>query len=82
VWQQAGIPILNVGGPTGIISGITAPFLPTAPAGPGNFGYVFGSPNHGRYWNEAFETVGPNYFDRDNCYSATLAFSRFSVTPF
>jgi hypothetical protein len=81
VWEQAGIPVLNLGGPTGIIgtgiTGISSAFLPVAPAGPGNFGYVEGSPNHGRYWNEAFETVGPNYIDRDNGYSATLAFSPF-----
>lgn len=41
----------------------------------GSIGYLAGDPNHGRYWNSAFETVGPSFIARDNGYSATLAFS-------
>jgi len=51
-------------------------FVPTAiPTGPGSFGYVAGDPNHGRYWNSAFETKGPESIARDDGFSATLAFS-------
>lgn len=42
---------------------------------PGVFGYLVGDPNHGRYWNTYAETVGPNWIDRDNGYSATLGVS-------
>jgi hypothetical protein len=53
-------------------------YVPTAaPTGPGSFGYVAGDPNHGRYWNSAFETTGPASIARDNGYSATLAVSVF-----
>jgi hypothetical protein len=41
----------------------------------GSLGYLAGDPAHGRYWNSAFETVGPSFIARDNGYSATLAFS-------
>jgi hypothetical protein len=41
----------------------------------GSFGYLAGDPNHGRYWNQAFETAGPNDIARDNGYSATLGIS-------
>ena len=41
----------------------------------GTYGYLAGDPNHGRYWNTAFETVGPNWIDRDNGFSPTLSFS-------
>jgi hypothetical protein len=51
--------------------------LPPPPSTIGNFGYVIGDPNHGRYWNSAFEIVGPDYIRRDNGYSPTLAFSPF-----
>jgi hypothetical protein len=42
---------------------------------PAVYGYLAGSPNHGRYWNSQFETTGSSVIDRDNGYSATLAFS-------
>jgi hypothetical protein len=42
---------------------------------PGSIGYVAGDPNHGRYWNSAFEAVGPSFIDRDNGYSAFVTFS-------
>jgi hypothetical protein len=73
VWEQAGIPVLSVGGP-GFSGGSGLP-LPTV--GQGSFGYVISDPNHGRYWNTAFETTGPSYIDRDNGYSGTLGFSPF-----
>lgn len=54
--------------------------IPSAPALsasslPAVMGYLAGSPNHGRYWNSQFETVGNSLIDRDNGYSGTLAFS-------
>ncbi|MGH9406361.1 MAG: hypothetical protein ACRD3D_11070 [Terriglobia bacterium] len=83
--------ILTVGGPGRGISGpfglfarggapsrtkgrvIIIPFPASGNAG--TFGYLSGDPNHGRYWNQEFETVGPAYIARDNGYSATLGFS-------
>ena len=83
VWDQADIPIQTVGGGgTGGVSPLGMDKQIIIPVGPstgtaGTFGYIEGDPNHGRYWNSAFETVGPNYIDRDNGYSATLGFSPF-----
>lgn len=58
-------------------AGIVVPTTPvtTATTMPAVLGYLAGSPNHGRYWNDRFETVGNSYIDRDNGYSATLGFS-------
>lgn len=66
VWQGAESP-----------AGMLIPTTPvrTAVNRPAVLGYLAGSPNHGRYWNDAFETVGNSDIDRDNGYSATLAFS-------
>lgn len=73
VWEQPGESILDVGGPnTGPIS-VAAPSTTV----PGTFGYLEGDPNHGRYWNSAFETIGSSRIDRDNGFSATLGFSPF-----
>ncbi|MGH9326920.1 MAG: hypothetical protein ACRD2B_09600 [Terriglobia bacterium] len=73
VWERpGGNNLLTIGGPGGSIKpGV----FHITKAVPGNFGYLSGDPNHGRYWNQAFETVGPSYIARDNGYSATLAFS-------
>lgn len=74
VWDQPGSPILAVGGAPG--AGLPVTTLPTVATGvPGTFGYISGDPNHGRYWNTAFETTGPAYIDRDNGFSGTLTFS-------
>jgi hypothetical protein len=77
VWQSDAPDannILTVGGPG---NGITGPGPGTSASTgiPGVYGYLAGDPNHGRYWNQAFETTGPAYIDRDNGYSATLTVS-------
>jgi len=73
VWEQpTGEDILQVGAPNGVATG-GAP-LPSS-YGPGTFGYTVGDPNHGRYWDTAFESTGPAGIARDNGYSATLGFS-------
>jgi len=38
----------------------------------GNFGYLSGDYNHGRYWNTAFLTQGPASIARDNGFSGTI----------
>jgi hypothetical protein len=78
VWDQPGESILAVGGP----AGSATPFIPppsvtTSTGTPGDFGYLAGDPNHGRYWNTAFETTGPSSIARDNGFSATM-----DVAPF
>jgi hypothetical protein len=75
VWQQPDQEILAVGG-SGIPPVVVTP-PPTATGVPGTFGYLVGDPNHGRYWNTAFETVGPSYITRDNGFSGTLGISPF-----
>ena len=50
VWEQPGIPILNLGGPSGLNGAGMGGAFPPATA---NFGYIEGNPQHGRYWNEA-----------------------------
>jgi hypothetical protein len=72
VWDQPGSSILVVGSPS--TSAITT-LQPSATGLPGNFGYLVGDPNHGRYWNTAFETTGPAYIARDNGFSGTVSFS-------
>lgn len=52
-----------------------SPVAANSAALPAVFGYLAGSPNHGRYWNSRFETTGDSLIDRDNGYSATLTFS-------
>jgi hypothetical protein len=74
VWNQPGEPILDVGGPA-LIGGGTP--ITSAAVVPASFGYIAGDPNHGRYWNSSFETVGPSYIARDNGYSGTLGLSPF-----
>ncbi len=76
VWDQPGAAILDVGGPSTVPIGVP-PVLPTSSGVPGTFGYLVGDPNHGRYWNTAFESVGPSRIDRDNGFSATLGISPF-----
>ena len=73
VWEQpTGEDILSVGAPNQVTTiGTPATTIP----GPGTFGYTVGDPNHGRYWDTAFETTGPSRIARDNGYSATLGFS-------
>jgi hypothetical protein len=73
VWDQPGEAILAVGGPATSTQTFVPP--PTRSVVPGNFGYLIGDPNHGRYWNTAFESTGPAYIARDNGYSATLDFT-------
>ena len=57
VWEQpTGEDILSVGAPNQVTTiGTPATTIP----GPGTFGYTVGDPNHGRYWDTAFETTGP-----------------------
>ena len=66
VWEGAA-------GPGGVV--IPSPPATSAGSPPAVMGYLAGSPNQGRYWNSQFETVGNSRIDRDNGYSATLAFS-------
>ena len=81
VWDVPGENVLEVGMPGGLgfggvdTGGVGVGVSTGNNLAPSTFGYLAGDPNHGRYWNTAFETVGPNYIDRDNGYSATLAFS-------
>ena len=42
---------------------------------PAVMGFLRGDPNHGRLWNDRFETVGDSFIARDNGFSATLSFS-------
>jgi hypothetical protein len=79
VWDVPGENVLDIGMPGGLgfggvnTCGVGVGLNTGNNMTPSTFGS--GDPNHGRYWNTAFETVGPNYIDRDNGYSATLAFS-------
>lgn len=73
VWDQPDESILAVGGTAPNNQPVTLP--PPSTTAPGNFGYLVGDPNHGRYWNTAFETTGPSYIARDNGFSGTLDFS-------
>jgi len=66
VWEGA------VNGAGGVIPSNPVTTATTMPA---VLGYLAGSPNRGRYWNDRFETIGNCYIDRDNGYSATLSFS-------
>lgn len=69
-------------GPTPGTASILPPLsLATTPV-PGNLGFVAGDPNHGRFWNSAFEKVGPSSIARDNGYSATASFSPFRNIDF
>ena len=74
VWDQPGSSILVVGA-SGSSPAATDTLQTNETGLPGNFGYIAGDPNHGRYWNTAFETTGPAYIARDNGFSGTLAFS-------
>jgi len=73
VWDQAGEPILDLNSPFPQVGGPTPSSQATGV--PGTFGYLAGDPNHGRYWNSAFETTGNSRIARDNGFSATLGFS-------
>jgi len=76
VWAQPGAAILDLNAPPFVPVGPVIP--PPSPSGvPGTFGYLVGDPSHGRYWNTAFETVGPSRTARDNGFSATLGVSPF-----
>lgn len=76
VWQSDA-PLVNniqvVGGPGNSAAAANASTTPTGM--PGVYGYLIGDSDHGRYWNQSFETTGPSYIARDNGYSATLAVS-------
>ena len=42
---------------------------------PAVVGFLHGDPNHGRFWNNRFETIGNSFIARDNGYSASIGFS-------
>ena len=75
VWDQPGLSTLTIGAPISVVGTTPGPTLVNTTGTIGTFGYIAGDPNHGRYWNSAFETAGPSWITRDNGYSATLGLS-------
>ena len=75
VWDQPGLSTLTIGAPISVVGTTPGPTLVNTAGTIGTFGYIAGDPNHGRYWNSAFETAGPSWITRDNGYSATLGLS-------